>query len=70
MAELSKAEKERRRRINGSVVGSHEMEGLPPDEETLRLLDLYAEGHLSPEQLSAALHAHALSLAGVTQVHQ
>jgi hypothetical protein len=39
------------------------MEALPPDAETTRLLDRYANGELSREQLSAALRSHAMSLA-------
>jgi hypothetical protein len=63
MPAISEAEKQRRRQINASVIGSHEMEGLPPDAETIRLLDRYAKGELSREQLSAALTSHAMSLA-------
>jgi hypothetical protein len=63
MPTLSEAEKQERRRINASVVGTHLMEGLEPDEATSLLLQRYADGELSAEQLSAALHEHGLAVA-------
>jgi hypothetical protein len=62
MSMISESEKQRRRLINESVVGTHIMEGLPPDQETRTLLLKYEEGDLTAEQLSVALHAHAMSL--------
>jgi hypothetical protein len=63
MPTLSEAEKQQRHRINASVVGTHLMEGLAPDEITSGLLQRYADGEINGEQLSAALGEHALSVA-------
>ncbi len=63
MPTLSEAEKQERRRINASVVGTHLMEGLEPDEATSLILQRYADGELSAEQLSVALHEHGLAVA-------
>ena len=63
MPTLSEAEKQERRRINASVVGTHLMEGLEPDEATSLILQRYADGELSAEQLSVALHEHCLAVA-------
>ncbi|SMB86449.1 antitoxin VbhA family protein [Deinococcus hopiensis] len=42
---------EKRRKIVRSVAHSSAMEGLPLDAETLRLLDQYADGTMTTEQL-------------------
>ncbi|MBB5065359.1 antitoxin VbhA family protein [Granulicella mallensis] len=62
MPKISEAEKNRRHRINESVLGTNAMEGLYPDAETLALLQKYEDGELTGEQLSSALNEHALSL--------
>jgi hypothetical protein len=62
MPKISEAEKNRRHRINESVLGTNAMEGLHPDAETLALLQKYEDGELTGEQLSSALNEHALSL--------
>jgi hypothetical protein len=58
MPRISQAEKLRRRRINESVIGTNAMEGLTLDAETLALMDRYAEGELTREQLSAEIDRH------------
>ena len=62
MAELTEAEKQKRRRIVGSTIGTHAMEGLRPDAQTLDILNRYADGELSPEQFSEHMQAHAKTL--------
>ena len=59
MEMITAAERARRRRIVGSVIGTHEMEGLAPDAETRQILNGYAEGELTEEQFSAAMQSHA-----------
>jgi hypothetical protein len=58
LTKVSEAEKLRRRRINESVIGTNAMEGLTLDAETLALMDRYAEGELTREQLSAGIDRH------------
>jgi hypothetical protein len=58
LTKVSEAEKLRRRRINESVIGTNAMEGLTLDTETLALMDRYAEGELTREQLSAGIDRH------------
>ena len=62
MALISEDEKRRRRQSSESVLGTHAMEGLFPDEPTRSLLRRYDEGELSLDQFSEAMdrHAHAL----------
>jgi len=67
MLNISEAEKQRRRRINGSVLGTNAMEGLHADPETAALLKQYEDGTLTREQLSAAIDRHVASLAGSLQ---
>jgi hypothetical protein len=55
MAHLSEEEKLRRRESNQCVLGTHAMEGMFPDAATLSLMDRYAEGELTREQLSSAI---------------
>jgi Antitoxin VbhA len=62
MSNISEAEKQRRRRISESVIGTHLMEGLPPDAATRSLLKQYEDGDLTQEDLSDALRAHALGV--------
>lgn len=62
MAQISEAEKLHRRRINQSVIGTNAMEGLTLDAETLALMDRYAEGELTREQLSAEIDRHVDTL--------
>jgi len=42
-----------------SVLASFRMEGLEPDAKTAALLDQYAAGSLSLEQLGSAIERHA-----------
>ncbi len=58
MARISEEEKLRRRRSNECVLGTHAMEGLFVDAATLSLLESYAEGELTREQLSNAIDRH------------
>jgi hypothetical protein len=55
MAHISEEEKLRRRESNACVLGTHAMEGMFPDATTLSLMDRYAEGELTREQLSSAI---------------
>jgi hypothetical protein len=59
---ISEAEKSRRRRINQSVIGTNQMEGLTLDEETLSLMRRYEEGELDRDGLSAAIDLHVARL--------
>ena len=45
-----------------SVLASFRMEGLEPDAETASLLQQYAAGVLSAEQLGSAIKRHAAQL--------
>ena len=47
-----------RRTEVGSVLASFHMEGLEPDAQTLSLLQQYAAGALSAEQLGSAIERH------------
>ena len=62
MPPISEEEKLRRHQSNESVLGTHAMEGLFPDDTTRALLDRYAEGDLTLEQVSEAMDHHAYSL--------
>ena len=59
METITAAERARRRRIVGSAIGTHEMEGLSPDVVTRQIMNSYAEGELTEEQFSAAMQRHA-----------
>lgn len=62
MAGIADEEKLRRTQSNLDVLGTHEMEGLVPDATTKALLDQFADGQLSREELSAAIDRHVQSL--------
>jgi len=62
MAGISEDEKLRRRESNEDVLGTHAMEGLSPDAATRALMDRFADGELSREQLSAAIDLHVEKL--------
>ncbi len=55
MSEISEAEKQKRRRIAGSVAGTHAMEGIELAPEARQLLDRYAEGELTLDEFSAGM---------------
>ena len=59
METITAAERARRRRIVGSAIGTHEMEGLSPDAKTRQIMSSYAEGELTTEQFSDAMQRHA-----------
>jgi hypothetical protein len=67
MPAISEAEKQRRRRVNTSVMGTNAMEGIHPDTETLVLLRQFEEGHLTREQLSEALDRHVENLVAASR---
>jgi hypothetical protein len=59
MPTISEEEKLRRRESNASVLGTHAMEGLFPDEPTLAIFRRYEEGEFTLEQFSEAMERHA-----------
>jgi hypothetical protein len=63
MPEISEQEKQRRQRMVRSVLGTHAMEGLFPDEPSLSLMRRYEHGELTLDEFSDAMDAHAYSLA-------
>ena len=62
MPEITVQEKQRRRQINDSVIGTNAMEGIELDAETIALMRRYEEGELSRQELSAAIDAHVEAL--------
>jgi hypothetical protein len=62
MAQISDEEKLRRRRVNESVIGTNAMEGLELDAETLALMERFAEGELTRQQLSEEIDLHVKKL--------
>jgi hypothetical protein len=68
MALISEEEKLRRRQSNESVIGTNAMEGLHLDATTLALMDRFAEGELTREQLSAAIDLHVENLLAAIRV--
>lgn len=62
MATISEEEKLQRRHSVLDVLGTHVMEGLEPDATTSLLLEQFAQGELSGEELSAAIDAHVQRL--------
>jgi hypothetical protein len=62
MSAVSAEEVKRRQSTVRSVLGTHAMEGLFPDETTLEIMRRYEIGELSLDQFSAAMDAHAHSL--------
>ncbi len=62
MAFVSAEEKAGRRESVASTIGTHAMEGLVPDPETIAILTRYQEGELSLEEFSEAMDAHARTL--------
>jgi hypothetical protein len=61
-APITEEEKRRRRESNASVLGTNAMSGLFPDKETLALMNLYAEGEFTMEELSAEIDLHVKKL--------
>ena len=59
---ISAQENLRRRRMVDSVLGTHAMEGIEPDEKTLGLFERYVCGEFTLDDFSEAMDAHALSL--------
>ena len=62
MPAISQEERMRRHSNMESVRGTHAMEGMFPDSQTLVLMQKYESGEFTMEQFSAAMQAHALSL--------
>ena len=62
MLEITKSEKWQRRLAVDNAIGTHVMEGLPPDSETHRILELYAAGEFTEEQFEVAMDRHAQSV--------
>ncbi len=62
MVPISPEESLRRHQANEDVLGTHAMEGLKPDAQTLVLLDRFAKGELDRAQLSAEIDRHVESL--------
>jgi hypothetical protein len=62
MPNISKEEQIRRRNLMDSVLGTHAMEGMFPDEATLEIMRQYITGEFSMEDFSAAMDRHARSL--------
>ena len=52
---------DRRMEVN-SVLASFRMEGLEPDAETASLIEQYADGTLSVEQLGSAIERHVAQI--------
>ena len=67
MPTMSASEKARRIRINESVAGTHAMEGLQLDQQTLNLMRMWEDGEIDADQLSEALHAYGMSLVESTR---
>ena len=61
-------EKLRRRRMVDSVLGTHAMEGIEPDAETLVLFEKYVSGEFTMDEFSAAMDAHAYSLVNANRL--
>jgi hypothetical protein len=62
MAFISEAEKNRRRQVNDSVIGTSAMEGVTLDRKTLALMRRFEDGDLTRAQLSAAIDEHVMSM--------
>ncbi|MGD0799180.1 MAG: antitoxin VbhA family protein [Acidobacteriaceae bacterium] len=70
MAPITEEEKRHRREGNASVLGTHAMEGLFPDAETVALMDRYAEGEFTIEEFSTAMDLHVKKLVADAQERQ
>ena len=62
MSGISEAEQIRRHKMMQSVLGTHAMEGMFPDEATRTIIHKYETGEFSMDEFSAAMDAHARSL--------
>jgi len=62
MSKISEEERIRRQNLMDSVLGTHAMEGMFPDEATLEIMRRYIAGEFSMEDFSAAMDVHARSL--------
>ncbi len=62
MPRISESESVRRHDMMQSVLGTHEMEGMFADEETLAIIQKYVTGEFEMDEFSAAMDAHARSL--------
>ena len=67
MALISKEEMNRRKRMVASVIGTHAMEGITPEAETVALYRRYEEGDLTLEESGLAIDAHAGRLVAATR---
>jgi len=61
MPTISEVEKRQRLLAVGSVIGTHDMEGIELDATVHVLMERYAQGELSLAQFSAAMEDHAQS---------
>ncbi len=64
MERISQQEQIRRQRIMDSVLGTHAMEGMFPDDTTLKIMQRYITGEFTMDEFSAAMDSHARSLIG------
>jgi Antitoxin VbhA len=62
MVQIPEEEKQRRRTAMQSILGSHAMEGLFPDEASSSLINRYIEGELTLEQFSQSMDEHGQKL--------
>ena len=62
MPAISEAEKLRRRESVNSAIGTTAIAGQFLDAKTIALFDLYVDGELSQQELSAAINSHVADL--------
>lgn len=69
MPTLSAEEKLGRSESMASVLGTHAMEGLLPDEATKKIMRRYSDGELTLEEFSAAMDAYGKALVEATRLN-
>jgi hypothetical protein len=67
---IAEEEKQKRRRIVGSVIGTNRMDGIEINPTCQSIMDQYAEGHITLEEMSAAIDIHVSTLVAESQTRQ
>jgi hypothetical protein len=64
---ISEEEKQRRRRVVGSVIGTNRMDGIETNQICQSIMNQYAEGHIALDEMSAAIDIHVQAVIAESQ---
>jgi len=67
---IAEEEKQKRRRIVGSVIGTNRMDGIEINPTCQSIMNQFAEGRITLEEMSTAIDIHVDTLVAESQTRQ